>query len=166
MNKDPYINSSIFHGSCHLFGVYPSSHNHGSENGPLETKVIFQAPIFHFHDYGRKGNVVEPCCELPFSNTSGGGWLLQIRHSYFSNPKIFQAHPVLFRLPFAQAFIDAFGSSTLVPGQCGNISYEELFFFGGVGVRVSDSCCFFSDFSWKSETSHPEDGSWHGRDWH
>ena len=23
---------------------------------PLETKVIFQAPIFHFHDYGRKGN--------------------------------------------------------------------------------------------------------------
>ncbi len=22
---------------------------------PLETKVIFQAPIFHFHDYGRKG---------------------------------------------------------------------------------------------------------------
>ena len=26
------------------------------ENGPQkETKVIFQAPIFHFHDYGRKG---------------------------------------------------------------------------------------------------------------
>ena len=23
----------------------------------LETKIIFQAPIFHFHDYGRKGNI-------------------------------------------------------------------------------------------------------------
>ena len=22
---------------------------------PLETKLIFQGPIFHFHDYGRKG---------------------------------------------------------------------------------------------------------------
>jgi len=44
----------------------------------------------------------------------GGGWLLQIRHSYLSDPAIFQKHPVLFRLPFAQAFVDAFGSSTLV----------------------------------------------------
>ncbi len=25
---------------------------------PLETKVIFQAPIFHFHDYGRKGTPI------------------------------------------------------------------------------------------------------------
>ena len=26
------------------------------ENGPQkETKVIFQAPMFQFHDYGRKG---------------------------------------------------------------------------------------------------------------
>ena len=38
------------------------------ENGPLETKVIFQAPIFHFHDYGRKGTVpavyTSPCTLL------------------------------------------------------------------------------------------------------
>ena len=24
---------------------------------PLETKVIFQAPMFHFHDYGRKDKI-------------------------------------------------------------------------------------------------------------
>ena len=31
---------------------------------PLETKLIFQAPIFHFHDYGRKGRkgIIEGFC--------------------------------------------------------------------------------------------------------
>ncbi len=30
------------------------------ENGTQkETKVIFQAPIFHFHDYGRKGKMFQ-----------------------------------------------------------------------------------------------------------
>ena len=24
---------------------------------PLETKLIFQGPIFHFHDYGRKSHM-------------------------------------------------------------------------------------------------------------
>ena len=26
---------------------------------PLETELIFQGPIFHFHDYGRKGTLPE-----------------------------------------------------------------------------------------------------------
>mmetsp|Transcript_3951 Transcript_3951/g.7067 ORF Transcript_3951/g.7067 Transcript_3951/m.7067 type:complete len:323 (+) Transcript_3951:64-1032(+) len=44
----------------------------------------------------------------------GGGWALQIRHSWFSNPQVFEEHPVLFRLDFARAFVSAFGSSTVV----------------------------------------------------
>ena len=28
---------------------------------PLETKLIFQGPIFHFHDYGRKCNTSQQC---------------------------------------------------------------------------------------------------------
>ncbi len=34
---------------------------------PLETKVIFQAPIFHFHDYGRKANIDTKNC--PYLDT-------------------------------------------------------------------------------------------------
>ncbi|CAJ1327282.1 unnamed protein product [Effrenium voratum] len=46
--------------------------------------------------------------------TLGGGWVLQIRHSWFSDPKVFEKHPALFSLPFARAFVSAFGSSTVV----------------------------------------------------
>ena len=38
--------------------IYPSSHNHGSvENHPKwkETHIGGGTPIFHFHDYGKKG---------------------------------------------------------------------------------------------------------------
>ncbi|CAE7248906.1 unnamed protein product [Symbiodinium sp. CCMP2456] len=44
----------------------------------------------------------------------GGGWVLQIRHSWLSDPKVFEKHPALFSLPFARSFVSAFGSSTLV----------------------------------------------------
>ncbi|CAK9109059.1 Uncharacterized protein SCF082_LOCUS50691 [Durusdinium trenchii] len=44
----------------------------------------------------------------------GGGWMLQIRHSWFSDPKVFEKHPVLFSLPFARSFVSAFGTSTVV----------------------------------------------------
>ncbi len=42
--------------SVHFFDFTPSSHNHGSvENSSFGDKPhIFQDPIFHFHDYGRK----------------------------------------------------------------------------------------------------------------
>ena len=43
------------------------------ENGPQkETKVIFQAPIFHFHDYGRKGIL------YPLKIDGGFRWLISI----------------------------------------------------------------------------------------
>ena len=32
--------------------MYPSFHNHGSEQLP-ERKLILERPIFHFHEYGR-----------------------------------------------------------------------------------------------------------------
>ena len=38
--------------------IYPSSHDHGSvENGVTIWKVtiLLEGPIFHFHNYGRKG---------------------------------------------------------------------------------------------------------------
>ena len=36
--------------------MYPFSHNHGSvENHLIERKLILEGPIFHVHDYGRKG---------------------------------------------------------------------------------------------------------------
>jgi len=44
----------------------------------------------------------------------GGGWVLQIRHSWFSDPKVFEKTPVLFSLPFARNFVSAFGTSTVV----------------------------------------------------
>ena len=36
---------------------YPFSHNHGNGESPYinERKLILEGPIFHFHDYGRKG---------------------------------------------------------------------------------------------------------------
>ena len=39
------------------FGIYSFSNNHGSgKMDPLGDKpLIFQGPIFHFHDYGRQG---------------------------------------------------------------------------------------------------------------
>ena len=36
---------------------------------PLETKVIFQAPIFHFHDDGRKGSRKQ-LHQLPYSKAT------------------------------------------------------------------------------------------------
>ncbi len=40
------------------------------ENGPQkETKVIFQAPIFHFHDYGRKSR-----CSIHFPAKTFSRW--------------------------------------------------------------------------------------------
>ena len=36
---------------------------------PLETKIIFQAPIFHFHDYGRKGNCTRQKGTVVFFNS-------------------------------------------------------------------------------------------------
>ncbi|CAE7784900.1 unnamed protein product, partial [Symbiodinium pilosum] len=44
----------------------------------------------------------------------GGGWALQIRHSWFSDARVFEKHPVLFELQFARSFISAFGSSTVI----------------------------------------------------
>ena len=63
-----YFECKDFHVSfcMHTHAVYPSSYNHGSGKWPpLETKVIFQASIFHFRDYGRKGTC--PCCFCPAS---------------------------------------------------------------------------------------------------
>ena len=66
------------------------------ENGPLETKVIFQAPIFHFHDYGRKGTVpavyTSPCkllCLLTCCLFLGwGGVRLTMKLHPRSSPKV------------------------------------------------------------------------------
>eukprot|EP00435_Cladocopium_sp_Y103_P063943 s51_g25.t1 len=44
----------------------------------------------------------------------GGGWALQIRHAWFSDPKVFEKHPALFSLPFSRNWVSSFGSSTVV----------------------------------------------------
>ena len=40
---------------------YPFFHNHGSvENGGIQkVTILLEGPIFDFHDYGRKGKVIQ-----------------------------------------------------------------------------------------------------------
>ena len=56
--------------------IYPFSHNHGSvENHPKwkETTVVLEGPIFHFHDYGRKGTLLVH--DLRFESYEGYKWI-------------------------------------------------------------------------------------------
>ena len=47
------------------------------ENGPRkETKVIFQAPIFHFRDYGRKSIINHEIRVFPKNKATQNGWFI------------------------------------------------------------------------------------------